>query len=169
MYLSKIHGLYECIRIVHRIIWNTLTYMTYATATAYNWLNIRVWTQPYLDTRSAPLLEIFLRSDNCLNPHQVSNSQLLNRDPSLHSVAMHSSGHLQAMEVVRSLGADTNHHYQPKTETMKVLRSLGADTNHQYQHLADIHEVLRRGFESSISAFHINISRRLIWMIGIYA
>jgi hypothetical protein len=43
----KIQALYGCIRILRRIIRNTLTYITYATATAYNWLNIHVWTQPY--------------------------------------------------------------------------------------------------------------------------
>jgi hypothetical protein len=42
--LRKIHALYGCIRILRRIIRNTLTYRGYATATAYNWLNIRVWT-----------------------------------------------------------------------------------------------------------------------------
>jgi hypothetical protein len=45
--LRKIQALYGCIRILRRIIRSSLTYITYATATAYNWLNIRVWTQPY--------------------------------------------------------------------------------------------------------------------------
>jgi hypothetical protein len=46
--LGKIQALYGWLRILRRIIRNTLTYITYATATAYNWLNIRVWTQPYI-------------------------------------------------------------------------------------------------------------------------
>jgi hypothetical protein len=40
--LRKIQALYGCIRILRRIIRNTLTYIRYATATAYNWSNIRV-------------------------------------------------------------------------------------------------------------------------------
>jgi hypothetical protein len=46
--LSKIQTLYGCLRILRRIIRNTLTYITYATATAYNWWNIRVWSLPAL-------------------------------------------------------------------------------------------------------------------------
>src|SRR3569833_422829 len=45
--LWKIQAIYGCIRILRRFIRNTLTYITYATSTAYNWSNIRVWTQPY--------------------------------------------------------------------------------------------------------------------------
>jgi hypothetical protein len=44
--LRKIQAPYGCIRILRRIIQNTLTYITYVTAKAYKWLNIRVWTQP---------------------------------------------------------------------------------------------------------------------------
>jgi hypothetical protein len=40
--LMKIQALYGCIRILRKIIWNTLTYMTYAIATAYNRFNIRL-------------------------------------------------------------------------------------------------------------------------------
>jgi hypothetical protein len=36
--LRKIQALYGCIRILRGIIRNMLTYITYATATAYNWL-----------------------------------------------------------------------------------------------------------------------------------
>jgi hypothetical protein len=51
--LRKIRALYGCIHILRRIIRNTLlTYITYATATAYNWLNIRVWTNPNLNPAS---------------------------------------------------------------------------------------------------------------------
>jgi hypothetical protein len=45
------------IRILRRIIRNTLTFITYATATAYDWLNIRVWTQPWPRPHSCSSLQ----------------------------------------------------------------------------------------------------------------
>jgi hypothetical protein len=60
--LREIQALNGCIRILRRIIRNTLIYITYATATPYNWLNIRVWTQPYpgaAEVGPPPTMRIF--------------------------------------------------------------------------------------------------------------